>query len=76
MPFIHRLGCRNIQKGQKFKRNLIKETGNKDIYVEQIDLSSFKSITRFADRVLAINKPVYALLNNAAGMFNLLGDVH
>ena len=60
------LACRNIQKAQNAKEQIIKETGNQNIIVMQLDTSSNDSVRKFVeDYKKHHNKPIYALLCNA-----------
>lgn len=63
------LGCRNIHAGERIRKQLKKEFGH-SILVEvfPIDLSCLESISSFVDQVNRLNKPIYALVNNA-GIF-------
>lgn len=46
---VHLL-CRNVRKAEKVKRELQEETGNDRIFVEVLDLASFKSVRDFVRR--------------------------
>ena len=60
------LACRNIQKAENAKEQIIEETGNSNIIVMQLDTSSIKSVRQFVeDYKKHYNKPIYALLCNA-----------
>lgn len=60
------LACRNLEKAQKAKDEIVKDTGNKNILVMQLDTSSLQSVKDFADYYKqSHNKPIYALLCNA-----------
>ena len=50
---------------------IIGQTGNEDIVVMQLDLSSFKSIRDFADKIIKTESRLDVLIHNAgyAGMF-------
>ena len=41
------LACRNLEKGNKAKEEIIKETGNENIIVMEIDTSSLNSVRNF-----------------------------
>jgi NAD(P)-dependent dehydrogenase (short-subunit alcohol dehydrogenase family) len=59
------LGCRNIEKGTAVAKEIISETGNKNIFVGYIDMTNFKSIVDFASRI----DHCHYLVNNAGGIF-------
>lgn len=60
------LACRNLEKAQKAKEEIVEVTGNKNILVMQLDTSSLQSVKDFADNYKkSHNKPIYALLCNA-----------
>lgn len=60
------LACRNLEKTNKAKDEIIKETGNKNVLVMQLDTSSLQSVKDFANNYKKnYNKPIYALLCNA-----------
>jgi len=61
------VGCRDVDTAQKLF-NEIKTSNNSshgELIVFKLDLSSFKSVREFADRVLSLNKPINYLINNA-----------
>jgi len=60
------LGCRNLKKGQWAQKKLIKISGNENIYLSLIDLSSFKSIKNCADDLKNRFEKIDILINNAA----------
>ena len=59
------LACRNAEKAEKAKEEIISETGNKNISVMSLDTSSLNSVRNFAQEYKKLNKPIYALLCNA-----------
>ncbi|MDB4927090.1 SDR family oxidoreductase [Mucilaginibacter sp.] len=61
---------RNVQKGEELKERLIKETGNKDIFVVKCDLSDLASVAAAADELNAKLFNINVLINNAGGIFN------
>jgi NAD(P)-dependent dehydrogenase (short-subunit alcohol dehydrogenase family) len=60
---------RNTQKGEQVAREIISQTGNKDIYVVQCDVGNLASVRRAAkeltDKLFGIN----ILINNAGSAF-------
>lgn len=59
------IACRDIEKAQRYCDKLKSETRNMDIQCLQLDLSSFDLVNDFVTRLKALNRPVYALVNNA-----------
>ena len=60
------LACRNPEKAQSAKDQIISGTGNPNVSVMQLDTSSLKSVRAFAAEYKEkVNRPVYALLCNA-----------
>lgn len=62
------LACRDIEKGVRIVKEITSSTNNSRIRVEHLDLTSLASVSNFAKRIIALNKPVFALVNNA-GIF-------
>jgi len=59
------LASRDIVKAQAYADRLQTETRNRDIQCLKLDLSSFELVKDFVMRLKALNRPVYALVNNA-----------
>lgn len=59
------LACRNIDKANKAKKEIISETNNNNIIVMEIDTSSLESVRNFVTDFKKLNKKVYGLINNA-----------
>ena len=60
------LACRNMQKGDEAKKQIIAESGNENIALMELDTSSLDSVRRFAvDYERSDFGSVYALLCNA-----------
>ena len=57
--------CRDLKKGEMIKKQIIDYSGNSNIDLFEIDLSSLKSIRPFVEKVKNLNKPIYALVCNA-----------
>jgi len=62
------LAVRNLEKGQKVADDIIAETGNKNVEVMKLDLSSFESVRGFAEAFRQKSIPLHLLINNA-GIF-------
>jgi NAD(P)-dependent dehydrogenase (short-subunit alcohol dehydrogenase family) len=61
---------RNMEKGEALKQRLLKETGNKSIYIIKCDLTDLTSVAKAADELSAKLFNINILINNAGGMFN------
>ena len=62
------MACCNLEKAERKKVQLIKDTGNTDIEVEFIDLASLASVAVFADKTCARGEKLTLLMNNAGTM--------
>lgn len=60
--------CYTLFKGEERKNQLILETGNEEIEVRQVDLSSMTSVINVADDLLGRGKHIDLLMNNAGTM--------
>ena len=59
------LACRNMEKAERAKEEIIKETGNENILFMELDTSSLDSVRRFVDDFKKFDTKVYGLINNA-----------
>ncbi|XP_066565413.1 DHRS-12_like_SDR_c-like domain-containing protein [Amia ocellicauda] len=66
---IH-LVCRNKERAEEAKADIIKESGNKDIYVHLLDLSETRKVWEFAEAFKKKHKSLNVLINNAGCMVN------
>ena len=64
------LACRDLRKADAAADKIRLETGSKNVFVEQLDLSSFESIREFTRRFKANFTRLDILINNA-GYFHL-----
>ena len=62
------LPVRNLEKGAAVAADIRATTGNEAVSVVELDLADFASIRRCTDEFLAMGKPLYILINNAAIM--------
>lgn len=62
------MACYDMPRAEEKKRMLVKETGNDDIEVLQIDLASLDTVAAFANRLLERGEKVALLMNNAGTM--------
>ncbi|XP_069675773.1 retinol dehydrogenase 11-like [Periplaneta americana] len=60
------LACRNLEKGRKIRDEIIEESGNKNVEVQYLELTSLDSVRKFAQHVIANEPHVEILVNNAA----------
>lgn len=60
--------CYTLFKGEERKNQLILETGNPNIEVRQVDLSSMAAVAGVADGLLGRGKHIDLLMNNAGTM--------
>ncbi len=59
------LACRNIDKANKIRKEIVCDTGNDNVIVMKIDTSSLESVRDFVKKFKKLNKKVYGLINNA-----------
>ncbi|XP_015127096.1 retinol dehydrogenase 14 isoform X2 [Diachasma alloeum] len=59
------MACRNVEMATKLKDEFASETGNNDIIVRKLDLSSLKSVREFADVVNREERRLDVLIHNA-----------
>ncbi|XP_061640866.1 retinol dehydrogenase 12 [Phyllopteryx taeniolatus] len=60
------LACRSVSRGAAAAKEIQAKTGNCDIHVRQVDLSSLDSVREFAEKILEEEKALHILVNNAA----------
>ena len=71
------LACRNSEKAETLKRQIIKETGNRNVFTVSLSLDSSEGVFEFIKSLSEMNRPVAALINNAGVMsrhYNLSPD--
>ena len=42
------MACRNMEKGEEARKEIVEDTKNEDILLQELDLGSFESIQKFA----------------------------
>ncbi|XP_077467203.1 DHRS-12_like_SDR_c-like domain-containing protein [Stigmatopora argus] len=62
--------CRNKDKAEEARAELVKETGNKEIYVHILDLSETKKVWEFAEAFKRKYKTLNVLINNAGAIMD------
>uniref|UniRef100_A0A8C5EGV4 Dehydrogenase/reductase SDR family member 12-like n=1 Tax=Gouania willdenowi TaxID=441366 RepID=A0A8C5EGV4_GOUWI len=60
--------CRNKDKAEEARADIVKETGNKEIYVHILDLSDTKKVWEFAEGFKKKYKTLNVLINNAGSI--------
>lgn len=70
------LACRNKERGEKAKEKITELTGNSNVIVKLIDLSSMSSVRKFVEEFVKEEKQLDILVNNAAvtGMAKTMTD--
>ena len=63
------IACRNQEKGKKAEVDIRRESRSNNVHFHQMDLSSFKSIRKFANEVLSEESRIDILINNAGVMY-------
>ena len=63
------IGCRSVQRGGKACEEIREKSGNDDVIFRQLDLASCKSIRNFAKQILAEEREINILVNNAGIMY-------
>ncbi|XP_033231890.1 retinol dehydrogenase 13-like [Belonocnema kinseyi] len=59
------MACRNLIKANEVKDQIRKLSGNENVVVKHLDLSSLKSVRNFAKEIIASENRLDILLNNA-----------
>lgn len=62
------MACRNADKCEKARREIVKLSGNTNVFNRTLNLSSLKSIREFAEQFLKEEKRLDILINNAGVM--------
>ena len=62
------IGCRNIEKGTEALKEIQDRSGNRNVFLEKLDLASLESVRTFADKILNSEPRVDILINNAGVM--------
>ena len=59
------IGCRDLKRGEMALKKIKRETGNTQLLLHQLDLSSLDSVRKFAETVNSLESKLDVLLNNA-----------
>jgi NAD(P)-dependent dehydrogenase (short-subunit alcohol dehydrogenase family) len=62
--------CRNKEKGEKARQEIVETTNNKDIDLLICDLSSLKNVKQFSEEFFADYTELHVLINNA-GVYHM-----
>ena len=62
------IGCRNLLKGKEALNEIKERSGNSNVFLEELDLASLKSVRTFADKILNRESRLDVLINNAGVM--------
>lgn len=60
------LACRSESRGTAALRDIRESSGNSDVHLRVLDLSSMNSVREFAKKILEEEKALHILVNNAA----------
>ncbi|XP_067000506.2 retinol dehydrogenase 11 [Anabrus simplex] len=59
------LGCRDLERGKKAQDEIIVNSGNKNVVLHKLDLSSLNSVREFAQTIINTESHLEVLINNA-----------
>ncbi|TMS07350.1 Dehydrogenase/reductase SDR family member 12 [Larimichthys crocea] len=62
--------CRNKDKAEEARADIVKESGNKEVYVHILDLSETKKVWEFAEAFKRKYKALNVLINNAGAIMS------
>lgn len=62
------IGCRNLEKGTEALKEIQDRSGNRNVFLEKLDLASLESVRTFADKILNSEPRLDILINNAGVM--------
>lgn len=62
------VGCRNLEKGKEALKEIQDRSGNRNVFLEKLDLASLESVRTFADKILNSEPRLDILINNAGVM--------
>lgn len=62
------MACRDLERCEEAKKDIIEETSNRNVCCQRLDLASIASITAFAEMVNKYERHVDILINNAGIM--------
>lgn len=59
------MACRSLERARAVADEIVRETGNSQVEIVQLDLSDLASVRRCAEELLARDLPIHVLVNNA-----------
>lgn len=62
------MGCRNIETGKTAQEEIRSQSGNENVVLKNLDLSSLESVRKFAEEVRKEEEKIDLLINNAGVM--------
>ncbi|KAG7253143.1 hypothetical protein CRUP_013422 [Coryphaenoides rupestris] len=62
------MACRDLERAEEAREDILEDTGNEDIAIRKLDLSDTKSIRAFAEVINREERQVNVLINNAGVM--------
>ncbi|XP_030623119.1 retinol dehydrogenase 12 [Chanos chanos] len=62
------MACRDLEKAEMARREILEDSGNQNVVVSKLDLSDTKSVREFADFINREERQVNILINNAGIM--------
>ncbi len=68
------LACRDVTKAERAAASIRSSSGNKNVTVKKLDLSSMNSVRSFSKHILETETHIDVLINNA-GTFYTKGSV-
>lgn len=70
------LACRSVARGSAARDAVVAASGNPDVTVHELDLADLGATARSAHRLLALDRPIHLLVNNAgvAGTRGITND--
>lgn len=66
------MACRDMRRGEKAASEVRRTTGNGNVVVRELDLSSLKSVREFVSKLSATEDRLDILINNAGEMFSIV----
>ncbi|XP_076146240.1 retinol dehydrogenase 12 isoform X1 [Alosa pseudoharengus] len=62
------MACRDLERGEWAREEIVEDSGNQNVVLKKLDLSSTKSIREFAELINKEEKQLNILINNAGVM--------
>jgi NAD(P)-dependent dehydrogenase (short-subunit alcohol dehydrogenase family) len=59
------MACRDLKRGEAALKDVVEETGSKEVVLKQLDLASLKSVRKFAEDINKNEPELHVLINNA-----------